>query len=629
MKKLINILIFAGCFMAALYGQQSNKVKRAIQTWKISDKLTQVLPSVIDTPVYNFHNSDQVNSYSIANAHNGTLGSPIQSKIFTDRTTKTDYLFSLPYDAYFLAPTDIVFYNTTVPYSNITWFSSGGQKNKEDDFKALLTLNANKRLNFSGLIDYVVARGEYSQQATRLFKGGAWGSYMGKWYSATGIAMYQSFNNKENGGIEDPAFISRPDSLTGYEPINIPVQLSDAKSWYKNSYFYFNQKVNFGRGRHAADTLTKDTIKIATLQHTLKLEQAAKRYKATSEDDFYPVIYYDSLSTVDSTRYRSFRNTLALTINEGFSRFFPLGITLYAENDYQDYCTIKDTVPIYNYENDVLIGAEMAKRKGKAFLFYANAELNTLGRKAGDFNVNGGASSSFRLFKDSAFVKVNAYLKHTSPSYFENNYYSNHFSWSNNFDKTLKTYLDAGLGLHNKHLDVSFNVSVQNITNYIYSNNNAVPAQYNGNIQLLTADAIVNLKFGPLYFQNKIVYQQSSNSELLALPEISSYSNLFFGFKLFKNVLNTQLGADVYYHTAYYAPNYMPATGLFYNQQSQLIGNYPVISAYANFHLKTATFFFKYSHMNALFMAPNYFSMPNYPINQDMFRMGITWNFFD
>jgi hypothetical protein len=114
---------------------------------------------------------------------------------------------------------------------------------------------------------------------------------------------------------------------------------------------------------------------------------------------------------------------------------------------------------------------------------------------------------------------------------------------------------------------VSVTVSVQNITNYIYINNNAVPAQYNGNIQVLAADASLNFKFGPLYLQNKIVYQKSGNQDIIALPEISTYNNLFFGFTMFKKVLATQLGADMYYHTAYFAPNYMPATGVFYTNK--------------------------------------------------------------
>jgi hypothetical protein len=132
-----------------------------------------------------------------------------------------------------------------------------------------------------------------------------------------------------------------------------------------------------------------------------------------------------------------------------------------------------------------------------------------------------------------------------------------------------------------------------NINKLIYFNDKALPEQHGGDIQLLVGNASLNFKFGPLYLQNKVVYQKPSDAGVLPLPEIAAYSNLFFGFKMFKKELTTQLGADVYYHTAYYAPSYMPATGQFYLQKDELIGNYPLVSIYASFHLKTASFFFK------------------------------------
>ena len=42
----------------------------------------------------------------------------------------------------------------------------------------------------------------------------------------------------------------------------------------------------------------------------------------------------------------------------------------------------------------------------------------------------------------------------------------------------------------------------------------------------------------------------------------------------------------------------MPATGQFYIQRTTKIGNYPLASAYANFHLKQTRFFIEYYHMS-------------------------------
>ena len=59
------------------------------------------------------------------------------------------------------------------------------------------------------------------------------------------------------------------------------------------------------------------------------------------------------------------------------------------------------------------------------------------------------------------------------------------------------------------------------------------------------------------------------------------------------------------------------------------IGNYPIISAYANFHLKRTRFFVMMSHVNCGMGNSNYFYVPHYPLNQGVLKMGISWNFYD
>ena len=124
------------------------------------------------------------------------------------------------------------------------------------------------------------------------------------------------------------------------------------------------------------------------------------------------------------------------------------------------------------------------------------------------------------------------------------------------------------------------------------------------------------------------MYQLSSQQEILPLPTVALYHNLYYNDLWFK-VLSVQLGVNVRYHSAYYAPTYMPATGQFYNQTSTLIGNYPMMNAYLNMHLKRTRFFIEYYHINQMFMQGAYFSMPNYPIDQANLKLGISWNFYD
>jgi hypothetical protein len=54
-------------------------------------------------------------------------------------------------------------------------------------------------------------------------------------------------------------------------------------------------------------------------------------------------------------------------------------------------------------------------------------------------------------------------------------------------------------------------------------------------------------------------------------------------------------------------------------------GNYPLINAYANFHLKQARFFVSGYNLGTLFINhPAYFSMPHYPLNPMVIKMGVS-----
>lgn len=107
------------------------------------------------------------------------------------------------------------------------------------------------------------------------------------------------------------------------------------------------------------------------------------------------------------------------------------------------------------------------------------------------------------------------------------------------------------------------------------------------------------------------------------------YTNLYLKFCI-AHVLNTELGADLRYFTAYEAPDYNPAVGQFATQDSQLrtkIGNYPWVNVYVNFQLKRARFYVMYTHVNKY--AGSYFLTPHYPTNERILRLGISWSFIN
>ena len=156
--------------------------------------------------------------------------------------------------------------------------------------------------------------------------------------------------------------------------------------------------------------------------------------------------------------------------------------------------------------------------------------------------------------------------------------------------------------------------------------------QESGNINVLTAQLKQDFQLGILNWENVVTYQNSSKKEVLPLPTLNVFSNLYLKFKIAK-VLSVELGGDITFFTKYYAPDYVPQLGQFAIQRTENsrieLGNYPFIDVYANFHLKRARFFVMMSHVNNASGNKLMFLAPHYPTNGNILRFGISWNFYN
>ena len=141
----------------------------------------------------------------------------------------------------------------------------------------------------------------------------------------------------------------------------------------------------------------------------------------------------------------------------------------------------------------------------------------------------------------------------------------------------------------------------------------------------MTVRAKQDFRYKAFGWENEVVYQLSSEKNVLPLPQISAYSNAYIDFTYAK-VLKIQLGVDAHYFTSYYAPYFEPATQQFETQNVKKIGNYPIFNAYANVNLKQARFFISGYNLGSLFITPTeYFSYLHYPLNPMMIKLGISF----
>ena len=294
-------------------------------------------------------------------------------------------------------------------------------------------------------------------------------------------------------------------------------------------------------------------------------------------------------------------------------------------------------------EHAISIGGQIIKSQGQTLHYKLLGETWLTGEEAGDIKIDFSTDLNFPLFGDTVTLAANAFFYRLAPTFYLRNYHSKHFWWDNNdLDKETRTRIE-GLFKYRK-TKTSLRVAIEEIQNYKYfglsydattasrNNMSAGVRQCGSNINILTAQLRQDFKFGPLNWENIITYQNSSNTNVLPLPEFNIFTNLYLKFKIV-NELSVELGADAYFFTEYNAPDFSPQLNQFAIQENEAskikLGGYPFIDVYANMHLKRTRFFVMFSHINAGNGSSMYFLAPHYPQNSRVLRMGLSWNFFN
>ena len=672
--------------------------------WKLSETLGNRTIIPADTASLNFQSTNLVEGMFGHYNYLGNLGSPRLSRLFFEREESEPTIFMAPFSSFFTRPDQVLFTNSNVPYTNLTYYKAGSKVNGEERFKSYFSVNVNKQLAFGFNIDYLYGRGYYQNQSTSHFNAGLFGSYIGEKYQVQ--AVYNNFFLKmnENGGIADDQYITRPENMSGgkkeYESTTIPVKLEQSSNRNKDFYIYLTQRYRLGFTRRVRNTqegkptvsapkassspsseaeisasnndiaLPNDSIaskSVSTLAaandslpsvstadndslfeeefvpvtsfiHTLKVERSRHQFRSGSEPEgFFPEDYklYKNYSN-DSTTAFSVKNVFGIALLEGFNKYAKAGLTAYISHKFSRYDlmntdTLTDMRRIRYTEQEIFLGGELAKREGKLLHYNVNGEVGLVDKAIGQFRVNANLDLNFRLWKDTVNFYARGYVSNTLPSFYMRHYHSNHYNWDNdNMDKEFRTRVEGELNI--SHWGTNLRAGVENIKNYTYFNQSALPEQNGGNIQVLSATLKQDFRLGVFHLDNEVTWQKTSNETVLPLPQLSLYHNFYILAKLAKKVLTVQLGADVRYFTKYNAPAYAPGVQQFHLQPTDdlvEIGGYPIVNVYANLHLKRTRIFAMMYHVNAGMGSANSFLVPHYPINPRLFKIGVSWNFYD
>ena len=522
---------------------------------------------------------------------------------------------------YFYSHQSLKFYNTRTPYTDLFYII--GSK-KEQDFKMTFSYNIKKNWNVTADFFRIRSDGFYVNQATNDNFIALSSNYrsINNRYCLLASVIYNYAQNGENGGIVDDSVFENQKKT---DQSALPVNLLLAKRSIVNRSIYIKQFLNFGRKENDTSKIAKVIPNNRIILTSFFEDNLLKYQDDNPATGFYDHVYNDSLQTNDSAYNSKIENELSWKRvdnkrHNGLKDIIGVGISLKDQ-----FVQVKQR-EINVVFNNVIAGAQLYNTySNNKFWWLISGKYCLTGYNKDDYFANAVIKKGIKDSMNLLTLLIST--KEHSPDFIYNHYSSNNFRWNNSFGKEGENFI--GLNYSMKKYSLETGINFIKYINPVYFDNYAIPRQYIGSIPVVTAFLKKNFSFHNWHLNNKITYQYVPDSTVIRLPEYVLEHSLFYENDVFKGAARIEIGASVFYSSAYYANAYMPATAQFYLQDNKKYGNYPYLDFFINAQVKNVRVFIKIDHFNSGWMGNTYIPVPNYPMNGRAFKIGFSWRFYD
>lgn len=581
----------------------------------------------IDTLLVDFEKYDPLLKKDIFFASLGNIGLAYNRLIFeNDRSIGFTY-GNCSFKTYFSDDSLISYYRNSRPYTEVSYIT--GAK-KEQLFQLKHEQRVFRRLATGIDLNIINSIGAYQRQKSDHINVNGKIQYFTEnlRYGFISNYIHNKIKVRENGGITNDSLYEF--NLESNRSI-IPVRLSNAENLLRKSGIYFQQYFQISRRKNlGSDDSTQQNkrlaLKFGRIAHSFNYKRYSTVYSDQSPDlNYYPSVYSDSSATYDSVYYQAIENKISWSNADYPDRITPMPFGVLFGIKHQ-LVEVHDSVNAYELNNLIPYGSILISPhpviniSGEASYIVKGSDYQ------GDFDVSGKASISI-LRKKSYRTSFNfemAITNHEVP-YFYQHYASNHFWWENDFSKTLTSKISAYIAQKGMKVGVDIN----RIADYVYIGLDTLPTQYDQSIEVVKSYFYKNQRIGKVDFDGRLVYQKTSEEEVLRLPEFMAFFSTAINFKILGGALITRAGADVNYFSSYYANSYMPAIRSFYLQNDKKIGNNFQVNVFVNFNVKRTRFFLKAQNILEAFGQHDFYQVPYYPLQDFAIKFGLSWRFHD
>ena len=475
---------------------------------------------------------------------------------------------------------------------------------------------------------------------------------------------------QKEGGNKEAAPAGRPDDakVVGREPVIADSLRTD--SLMADSLLADNGRISV-TSKEMADSLIRaelqaqtDTadqymkrefVPVTSFIHTAEVINHDRIYQAyRSPEGYYNDTYYalkpnggySGDSIYDQTKHLGVKNTLAIALLEGFNKYAAAGLKGFVSHDLRSFNMPdleNDSAYMHRWtEHSISVGGQLTKTQGTLLHYDLLAEAWVAGEDAGQLKLDARGDLNFALLGDTMRLDARAYMHRTNPTFLQRRYHSKHLWWDNDLSKETHSHLEGKLTY--EKTNTSLRVALDEIENYTYlgmsyaidgekrTGLTAGFLQHDASLTVLTAQLDQRLRLGPLHWDNIVTFQSSSDQDVLPLPKLNVFTNLYLQFMVAR-VLLVEMGASGTWFTKYYAPDYLPQMNQFAVQQNadtrMELGNFPLVDVYINMHLKHARFFVMMTNVTGTSFDRMSFLTPHYPLNRSVLHLGVSWNFFN
>lgn len=583
-----------------------------------------------DLPQYR----NDVNAVSL-----GVSGSAMQYFNYFKREEFELFPFLTPYLPYTYTTDNFRFYNVKTPYTEFYYDGTlfANKKKEETNIKFLHTQNFTPNFNFNILYQRYGANGMLTNEKTDDRTFALTANYIGKRYVAQGGYIFSRVKRTENGGVSDLSMVT--DTIVDIR--TVPVILSDANTLLKRNTFFISHSYGVPLNLFKKS----DTTSIA--------DGTVTYFGHYGEYSTYTKSYTDNIST-SNTEARDFYNNnfyINPTVSADSARVMRLENRLYIKvQPWSKEAIVSNLdagigfqiLSLYGFNRDYFIAGNKNIKQNNSYLYFGASgqfrkyfswnglgKYNITGYYKNNFSIDG--NMKFSVYpgnlKQGMHLNASVSISTRRPDYFYNHYYSNHYKWDNNFSNTTNTKVEVKFEIPDWKLEMFAGYALLN--NNIYLDSLVNVCQNTQSMSIFTAYLKKDFTVWKLHFDNKILFQHSSDDDVVPLPKVSLNLRYYLEFDLVKNVLKSQLGANATFYTKYYSPGYSPALGLFYNQNKMEIGGKPYLDIFVNFQWKRACIFVKFINaaQNTL-TNKEYFSAYRYIKPQTSLKFGVYWPFY-